>query len=317
MRDSMILDRREVPPMRRPRIVVALLLIASLTGCGADGGESVAANGVPKKLRVGLIPNVAPEQQKAQYRPFGDYLAKTLGVKVELFVASDYAGVVAALAGDRIDLAYLGGLTYVQAEQQVELTPLVTEVDRETATSKYYSAIVVKAGARYRNLRTDIVDAGRTFAFGDVSSTSGSLYPRIMLDAAGAKCSPRKVDECPPLRRVTFTGGHDATAAAVLGGQVDAGGLELRILHRLEREGKVPKGSLRVIERREVMGYPWVARTDLGGRAQQALTRAFTGMSEPRLLELMRAERYTPVTAGDYDEIRREAQRLGLVGAGS
>jgi phosphonate transport system substrate-binding protein len=305
--------------MRCPRRLVAIasLLVVALAGCGTAGSEAVAANGVPKTLRVGLIPNVAPEKQKAQYRPFGDYLKRTLGVDVELFVASDYAGVVAALAGGRIDMAYLGGLTYVQAEQQVKLTPLVTEIDRETGTPKYYSAIIVRTGAPYKDLRTDIVNAGRTFAFGDVSSTSGSLYPRIMLDAAGARCSPRKVDECPPLKRVTFTGGHDATAAAVLGEQVDAGGVELRILHRLEREGKVPKGALRVIEKREVMGYPWVARTDLGGRAVQALTKAFTAINDPKLLELMRARSYTPVTAGKYDEIRREAGRLGLLTAGS
>jgi phosphonate transport system substrate-binding protein len=305
--------------MRCPRLllaVAALLLTVPLAGCGSDEGEAVAASGVPKTLRVGLIPNVAPEQQRAQYRPFGDYLETALGVDVELFVASDYAGVVAALAGRRIDMAYLGGLTYVQADRQVELTPLVTEVDRETGTAKYISAIVVRDGAPYRDLRADIVNAGRTFAFGDVSSTSGSLYPRIMLDAAGARCSPRQVDECPPLKRVTFTGGHDATAAAVLGRQADAGGIELRILHRLEREGKVPAGALRVIDKREVMGYPWVARTELGGPAHQALTKAFTSISDPKLLDLMRARRFTPVTAADYGDVRREAQRLGLLQAG-
>jgi phosphonate transport system substrate-binding protein len=305
--------------MRRVRLLLtaALLITALLTGCGSGDGGEAAANGVPKTLRVGLIPNVAPEQQRAQYRPFGEYLESALGVDVELFVAADYAGVVAALASDRIDMAYLGGLTYVQAERQVKLTPLVTEIDRETGTQKYFSAVVVRAGSPYRNLRADIVDAGRTFAFGDVSSTSGSLYPRIMLDAAGARCSPRKVDECPPLRRVTFTGGHDATAAAVLGGQVDAGGIELRILHRLEREGKVPKGALRVIEQREVIGYPWVARTDLGRPAHESIVKAFTALSDAKLLELMRAKSYTPVTAADYAEVRNEAQRLGLVGASS
>jgi phosphonate transport system substrate-binding protein len=306
--------------MRCPRLLFTvaalLLLVVPLAGCGSDEGGAVAANGVPKTLRVGLIPNVAPEQQRAQYRPFGDYLEGALGVDAELFVASDYAGVVAALAGGRIDLAYLGGLTYVQAEQQVELTPLVTEVDRETGTARYVSAIVVRAESPYRDLRADIVNAGRTFAFGDVSSTSGSLYPRIMLDAAGARCSPRRVDECPPLKRVTFTGGHDATAAAVLGGQADAGGIELRILHRLERAGTVPAGALRVIDKREVMGYPWVARAELGERAHQAIAKAFTAISDPKLLDLLRARSYLPVTAGDYDEVRREAQRLGLLQAG-
>jgi phosphonate transport system substrate-binding protein len=299
-------------PLRR---LLSLLLPLALlvSACGGTGGRSLADNGVPKTLRVGLIPNIAPEQQKAKYRPFAEHLERTLGVRVELFVAADYAGVVSALAGDRIDMAYLGGLTYVQAERQVKLVPLVTEIDRETGDSTYVSAVVVRADSGYRDLRTDIVRAGRRFAFGDVGSTSGSLYPRAMLTAAGARCSARRVDQCPPLRRVTFTGGHDATAQAVLSGQADAGGLELRILHRLEREGKVRKGALRVIAQARVPGYPWVMRGDLGERARKEIVNAFTQIRDPRLLDLMRARRYVAVLPPDYDEVRRKATDLGLL----
>jgi phosphonate transport system substrate-binding protein len=300
--------------MRRP-LLALLVLLLTVTACGDGGGSAAAANGVPRTLRVGLIPNISPEKQQAKYRPFADHLGRALDVKVELFVAADYAGVVAALAGGRIDVAYLGGLTYAQAERQVPLTPLVTEIDRETGTTRYESAIVVRADSAHTDLGRDIVAAGRSFAFGDVSSTSGSLYPRIMLTGAGAKCSAERVDECPPLRRVTFAGGHDAAAQAVLSGQVDAAGLELRILHRLEKDGTVPAGALRVIASAEVQGYPWVMRTDLGTEARQALVDAFTAIDDPGLLELMRAERYQPVQAADYDEIRRRATELGLLQA--
>jgi phosphonate transport system substrate-binding protein len=297
--------------MRRPLwpLLAALLTVAA---CGG-GDPAAAANGVPETLRVGLIPNISPEKQEAKYRPFADYLERTLEVEVELFVAADYAGVVAALAGGRIDVAYLGGLTYAQAEQQVPLVPLVTEIDSETGTTKYESAIVVRKESAYTDLGRDIVAAGKSFAFGDVSSTSGSLYPRIMLTGAGAKCSAERVDECPPLGRVTFAGGHDAAAQAVLSGQVDAAGLELRILHRLEKDGAVPAGALRVIATSPVQGYPWVMREELGGEARQALIGAFTAIDDPTLLDLMRAKRYQPVQAADYDEIRQKAKELGLL----
>jgi phosphonate transport system substrate-binding protein len=298
-----------------PRLLLSLLLPLALmvSACTGTDASTRGDNGVPETLRVGLIPNIAPEEQKAKYRPFAEHLERVLGVSVELFVAADYAGVVSALAGDRIDMAYLGGLTYAQAEQQAKLVPLVTEIDHETGDSTYISAVVVRSASPYRDLRTDIVQAGRTFAFGDVGSTSGSLYPRAMLTAAGAKCSTRRVDQCPPLRRVTFTGGHDATAQAVLSGQADAGGLELRILHRLEREGKVPKGALRVIAQERVQGYPWVMRADLGERARKQIVDAFTQIDDGRLLDLMRARRYVPVRSSDYDEVRRKATDLGLL----
>jgi phosphonate transport system substrate-binding protein len=294
-------------------LVVAIVV---LSGCQAGARERSSGPGqLPAKLRVGVIPNVAPDRQRAQYEPFRAYLARTLGVHVELFVATDYAGVVSALAADKLDVAYLGGLTYVQAEQQVQLTPLVTEIDRETGTREYLSAIVVRHDAPYHSVK-DLLDARASFAFGDVSSTSGSLYPHVMLSEAGARCSADDPGSCPPLSKTTFTGGHDATAQAVLGRSVDAGGLELRILHRLEGDGSVPKGALRVIDSRRVMGYPWVAREALGDGARTALTRAFTSITDPRLLDLLRARRYVPVTDADYQEVRRYATQFGLVTTG-
>lgn len=295
-------------------VAAALSLVLTVGACG-DGSEPQTSNGLPGTLRVGVIPNVSPEKQRAQYEPFRKYLGQRLGVDVELFVATDYAGVVAALVAKKVDIAYLGGLTYVQAAEQAPVTPIVTEVDRETGTPKYLSAIVVKADSRFRSTG-DVLAAKGRFAFGDPSSTSGSLYPRVMLTRAGAKCDPLEITKCPPLSEVTFTGGHDATAQAVENGSVDAGGIELRILHRLEKQGTVPKGALRVVETTEVQGYPWVVRDGLGDAARQAVTTAFTTMSDPTLLDLMRAKRYVPVTAADYAEVRRNASELGLLTEG-
>jgi len=162
----------------------------------------------------------------------------------------------------------------------------------------------------------DLLAAGASFAFGDVSSTSGSLYPRSMLADAGADCSPDDLETCPPLGQLTFTGGHDAAAQAVLAGAADAGGLELRILQRLERDGAVPEEVLRVVEQREVPGYPWVARTALGQEAHRALVDAFEAIEDNALLDLLRAERYVAIDASDYDEVRDRATALGLLDPG-
>ena len=85
------------------------------------------------------------------------------------------------------------------------------------------------------------------------------------------------------------------------------------MLHRLERAGAVPPGSLRVVGSREVMGYPWVGRTALGAEPLDQVRQAFLDLSDPDLLDLLRAEDYVAVTPEDYDEVRREAQRLGLL----
>lgn len=291
---------------------MALMSLLLLTiGCGHHGhhGEQ---NGMPPVLRVGIIPNISPDSQRAQYEPFRAYLAERLNTDVELFVATNYAGVVSALVAKKLDVAYLGGLTYVQAEAQTAVVPLVTEVDQETGTPQYLSAVVVKTSSSYKSTK-DVVAAGGKFAFGDVSSTSGSLYPRVMIVDAGARCDVSDLTACPPLSSISFTGGHDATAQAVLAGGVDAGGIELRILHRLEKQDSVPKGALRVVETRQVMGYPWVASPDLNATSRKAISDAFLAIRDPKLLDLMRAKGYAAVTTADYDQVRQQATALGLL----
>src|SRR5215218_10951250 len=156
------------------RRMLGVLLLAAVLAVGLAGPALAlpAAQGDrPATLRVGLIPNQAPDRVRAQYQPFQEYLSSALGQPVELFVATDYAGVVEALASDRLDMAYFGGVTYAQAEQRASLYPIVTEIDRETGTSKYYSAIIVPADSP---LQSTAELRGRRFAFGDIASTSGS-----------------------------------------------------------------------------------------------------------------------------------------------
>lgn len=291
-------------PVRR----VAGLLVAALLGTACGALDQSTA----EPFRVGLIPNISPEEQRARYAPFGTYLEEQLGRDVELFVAANYAGVVQALASDRIDLAYFGGLTYLQAERLADVEPLVTEVDRMTGTSKYLSAIVVREASPYQRI-SDLLDGGASFAMGDVASTSGSYAPRSMLVAAGARCDAVDLRRCPPLASVEFTGGHDAAAQAVLQGRTDAAGLELRILRRLESQGVVPKGALRVIAQQEVEGYPWVIRSAVDPETKEAVVRAFLAIDDPALLDLLRANSYTRVSAQDYETMRQEAEAFGLL----
>src|SRR5206468_12769003 len=147
---------------------------------------------------------------------------------------------------------------------------------------------------------------GRKFAFGNIASTSCSLYPRVMLDRAG-------ITSFDDPQKFVYTGGHDATTLAVVNGTVDAGGVEKRIMQRLVDAGTVKPDALRVVEQQLVMGYPWCVRTRLDRSLQDRLTQAFLDIKDTELLALMRAERYTRVAKSDYDEVRREAKRAGLL----
>ncbi|MDP9350122.1 MAG: PhnD/SsuA/transferrin family substrate-binding protein, partial [Chloroflexota bacterium] len=111
-----------------------------------------------------------------------------------------------------------------------------------------------------------------------------------------------------------YTGGHDATALAVQNGTVAAGGLEERILNRLIERGVVDESKIRIVARSEpIEGYPWVIRDELAPELVESITNAFLEIEDAELLKLLRAERYERVEASDYEEIRREARRLGIL----
>ena len=292
--------RRALAGRARAAAALALLALAA----GACGGS---ASGRDAPLRVALVPNQRPEKVRGEYEPLGRYLERELGRPVELSVPASYPAVVEAMANDKVDLALFGGLTYVQARRRARVVPLVTDVNPEMGTTKYDAVIVVPAASPVRRLGQL---RGRDFAFGSVSSTSGSLYPARMLARAG-------IDYRSDLGRVLYTGGHDATAAAVAGGKVDAGGLEGRILRRLVRDGAVDGRELRTIATSPpIEGYPWVARASLAAALRERIARAFTSMRDRRLLAALHARGYRRVEPSDYDEIERSAERLGLLTRG-
>jgi phosphonate transport system substrate-binding protein len=281
------------------RLLLPSLVLFILAGCGGEGSASGE-----EPLQVGLIPNENPEKVEAQYQPLEDYLKKELGREVVLSVPTTYNAVVEAMVSGKLDLAYFGGLTYVQARQRADVHPLFTEINPRTGTSKYHSFIIVPAGSDIQEV-ADI--KGKTFAFGSVSSTSGSLYPSIMLSQAG-------IDYRSNLEEVIYTGGHDTTAQAVANGRVAAGGLEGRILLDLQEEGVIEKGAVRVIEKSApIEGYPWVVRDALPNQTEEQLTDAFLSIEDPELLDLLRADGYAKVSAEDYDYVEEQARKLDLL----
>lgn len=108
-----------LPTRRLGRILLPLALLLVLLPAATPAPTPAQAASLsqerPTTLRVGLIPNVAPDAVRARYQPFGEYLSAALGMPIELFVATDYTGVIEAMASEKLDLAWFGGLTWAAA----------------------------------------------------------------------------------------------------------------------------------------------------------------------------------------------------------
>ncbi len=255
-------------------------------------------------LRVSMIPTTDPSKTTREMQPLVDYLGKRTGGKVEITIPTNYAAVVEALVNDQVDIAHLGGFTYVQASKRAGVKPLVQrDRDRE-----FHSKFVTQPGSSIQSL-ADL--KGRSFAFGDVNSTSGHLMPEYFMRREGV--DPQVI------AKAIYTGGHDATLLAVANGKVDAGALDEAVFQRLTTNGKVDPAKVRVFwTTPPFLDYVWVARKGLAGSVAQAVGDAFLALdgSDPQqkqILEALSAARYVRAEDASYDKLRLAAQQAGLL----
>jgi phosphonate transport system substrate-binding protein len=257
-------------------------------------------------LRVSAIPDESPTELQRKFKPLGDYLEKKLGMKVEFTPVTDYAASVEGLINNKLDMVWFGGFTFVQAKERSagKVIPIVQREEDE----KFKSVFITTD----RSIKSLADLKGKTFTFGSESSTSGHLMPRSYLLAA-------KINPDTDLKRIAFSGAHDATVAAVAGGKVDAGALNISVWEKLVAQSKVDTNQVHVFYTTPgYYDYNWSVRSDMNPVVRQKLTDAFLSLNrnDPQgkeILELQRATRFIPTKAENYSAIEAAARNAGLL----
>ena len=257
-------------------------------------------------LRISAIPDEAPTELQRKFSKVAAYLGKQAGMKVEYIAVTDYAAVVEGLAAKKIDLAWLGGFTFVQARLRTgNAIPIAQRAEDEKFTSKF----IANAASGINGL-ADL--KGRNFSFGSVSSTSGHLMPRFFL-------LENKINPDKDFKRVAFSGAHDATALQVESGKVEAGVLNASVWDKLVSEKKVDTRKVKVIwTTPPYFDYNWTVRGDLDPVVVKQLTNAFLeldpkNLQHKELLDLQRASRFIATKPENYKGIEAAARSAGLL----
>jgi len=257
-------------------------------------------------FRITAIPDESPTELARKAAPLAKYLEGKLGTKVEFTPVTDYAAAVEALVNKQVDLAWFGGFTFVQANQRSggKIVPLVQREEDEK-----FRSVFITTDPAIKSL-ADL--KGRNLSFGSQSSTSGHLMPRSFLLAAG-------VDPDKHLKRVAYSGAHDATVAAVASGKVDAGALNISVWEKLVADKKVDTAKVRVFYTTPTYyDYNWSVHADMPAAQREKLARAFTELSAStpegrQVLELQRATRFVPTRGENYKGIEAAARNAGLL----
>ena len=258
-------------------------------------------------LRVTAIPDEAPTELQRKFKPLGEYLEKETGMKVEFIPVSDYPASVEALVAKKVDLVWFGGFTFVQAyiRSNKNVTPLVQREEDQKFTSVFISR--VDSGI---NQLSDL--KGKTLSFGSPSSTSGHLMPRSYLLA-------EKIDPDTDLKQISFSGAHDATIAAVVGGKVQAGALNASVWNKFVHNKKVDTSVIKVFYTTPpYYDYNWTVRSDLDANLQEKIRHAFLKLDIKKpedkvILDLQRATKFIPTKAENYKAIESAAKGANLL----
>jgi phosphonate transport system substrate-binding protein len=285
----------------------AWLTAAGLAAATLLGGLHAGAAAQPAVLRVTAIPDEAPTELARKFAPLGRYLEAQTGMKVEWTPVTDYAAAVEALVNRKVDLAWFGGFTFVQASVRSggKVLPLVQREE----DAKFRSVFIADAAS---DIKTLVDLKGRTLSFGSASSTSGHLMPRHFLLAAGLRPEA-------DFKRVAYSGAHDATIAAVASGKVDAGALNISVWEKFVAEKKVDTNQVRVVFTTPAYyDYNWSVHADMPAAQRDRLRQAFLALdpanpAHQEILGLQRATRFVPTAPENYNGIRAAAESAGLL----
>jgi phosphonate transport system substrate-binding protein len=248
----------------------------------------------PKEVNFGLIPVAGTSSVKDTFGPLGVYLEKTLGVKVNLQSAGDYAGVITAMQHKHVDIAYFGPKSYVEAAKRAGAQAVATEIDAESGLPGYKGIIITKKGSGLKTLE-DI--KGKTWAFTDSNSTSGTLVPTVMFSKKGI--NPQKY-----FSKVLYSGGHEASILAVKAGKVDAASTNNLDFNRgLGKHWN--EDDFNILWTSELIpGSPMTVRKDLPESFKKAVKDAFLSLKDEKILSNMKIKGYADGNDAFYNPVR-------------
>lgn len=295
------------------RGVALAVLAVVLAACGNAPGDP---GGNERALSIGAIPDQDPQKLQRQYGKLSDYLSKRLDVAVQYVPVTNYAASVSSFRRGDLQLVFFGGLTGVQARNQV---PGAVPLAQRDVDANFHSVFVAHTGTgipEIRDVQGLAALAGHSFTFGSEISTSGRLMPQYFLAKAGVR--PEDF-----AGNVGFSGSHDATAKLVEAGTYDAGALNAAVWDARVKSGKIDTSKVHAVFRTPPYhDYHWLARPDLDERFGKGFTKrvrdallALDGSSatEREILELFSADEFIPTKPENYRRIESVARSLGLL----
>jgi phosphonate transport system substrate-binding protein len=171
------------------------------------------ASGI-KEINFGIIATEKAGALRQMWEPFLNDMSKAIGMKINGFYATEYAGIIEAQRFNKVQIAWYGNKSAIEAVDRSNGEVFAQFVDLD-GTPGYYSYLITHRDSPIKSL-DDVLKNGKsyTFGIGDPSSTSGTLVPTYYVFTLN-KLDPRTHF------KVTRSSNHEGNFLAVLNRQVD------------------------------------------------------------------------------------------------
>ncbi|WP_442938145.1 substrate-binding domain-containing protein [Nostoc sp.] len=325
-------------------LIVAIIMALLSTGCTEKASQknqpvvdSVSSQQNLPTLRIGVLLTQSQTEQERMIKPLKEYLEQSLGQKVDtesqskimggqgrhkksdiekvqgaiassvdFQIAKDYEQIIDWLLQDKLDMAYLGPMSYLEAvDRGAKVEPLVAPIDKHTGQPWYRACIIVKKDSLIKTLK-DL--KGKRIAFVDKLSTSGYLMPLVTFKKLG-------IDYDRDFAQVLYAGSHGNSMTALEDGIVDAAATNISSYLKRQKSGNLTSQNSRILwESAPIPNSPIVVSKKLSPELIQRLKQAF--VSSPEGLEdILGTESagYTLVTPSDYAPIEQLRKYLNLI----
>lgn len=129
------------------------------------------------ELNFGLVSTEGSANLKAQWEPFLADMSQAIGLKVVGSYPSDYAGVIEAMRFNKVQVAWFGNASAIQAVDRADGEVFMQKTYADGSRG-YYSILIVNKDGPIASFDDLLKSPGQyNFGNGDPNSTSGFLIP--------------------------------------------------------------------------------------------------------------------------------------------
>lgn len=221
-----------------------------------------------KEINFGIISTEATVNLKKDWEPFLAEMEKATGLKINAFFAPDYAGIIEGMRFNKVQVAWFGNKSAMEAVDRAE-----GEIFAQTVPSDgqagYYSHLIVHKDSPLNSVEDVLRKAsGLAFGNGDPNSTSGFLVPGYYVFAKN-NADPKKIF------KNMLIANHETNALSVANKQIDVATNNSENLAKLEKSHPDKRALIKVIWTSPLIpSDPLVWRKDLP-EATKAKVRDF------------------------------------------